>query len=154
MIIPEKNKKIIAVASTAGIVILCLILFFTTRKSAYENGLKGRWYAAKLTECDKEIAINSAAINLEFKSNGTYIFNSTLNIHEEGVFKVKGKIITLQDKIRTKAPLRNLLITNLEKDSLLLGMNSKGLDQTLLLIRDFRKLKSETDSVSVSALNK
>ncbi len=154
MVISEKNKKIIATASLAGVVILGTILFFTTRKSIYERGLTGRWYAAKLTECDKEIAINSSAINLEFKSNGTYIFNSTLNIHEEGVFKVKGKIITLQDKIRTKAPIRNLLISILQKDSLLLGMNNKGLDQSLLLIRDFRKLKSETDSTSVSVLNK
>ena len=154
MVISEKNKKIVAVASLTGIIILSAILFFTTRKSKYENGLEGRWYASKLTECDKEIAINTSAVNLEFKRNGTYIFNSTLNIHEEGVFKVKGKIITLQDKIRTKAPLRNLLISSLDKDSLLLGMNNKGLDQTLLLIRDFRKLKSESDSISVSVLSK
>lgn len=154
MIVLDKQKKTIAIYALGAIVVLMSALLFITTKSAYERELNGRWYAAKLTECDKEIPINSSAVNLEFKDNGTYIFNSTLNIHEEGVFKVKGKILTLQDKIRTKAALRNLLISRLQKDSLLLGMNNKGLDQTLLLIRDFRKLKTDSDTASVSILGK
>ena len=154
MLVLDKQKKLIAIYALGAIVILTTVLFFLNRKSAYEREISGRWYASKLTECDKEIPINSSAINLEFKDNGTYIFNSTLNIHEEGVFKVKGKILTLQDKIRTKAAWRNLLISRLQKDSLLLGMNNKGLDQTLLLIRDFRKLKTNTDTTSVSNVGK
>ncbi len=154
MIVLDKKKKMIAAFSTGAAIVLGTSIFFMTRKSAYERGLYGRWYAAKLTECDKEIAINSSAINLEFKNNGSYIFNSTLNTHEEGVFKIKGKILSLQDKIRAKAPQRNLLISSLQKDSLLLGMNNKGLDQTLLLIRDFRKLKTETDSIPAAEVSK
>lgn len=101
--------------------------------------MEGKWYAAKLLECDEVIPIQNNLINLEFRSNHSYVFNSTLNTHEEGVFMLNKNYLTLQDKIKAGSIGRTLLIEKLDADSLVIHMNNKGLDQYLTLMRDLKK---------------
>ena len=110
--------------------------------------LEGKWYAAKLLECDDIIPIQNNLINLEFRDNNTYIFNSTLNTHEEGSFTVDRNYLILQDKIKANAKNRTLLIKKIDSDSLVIQMNNKGLDQFLTMVRDFKKAITPEDTLS------
>ena len=92
-------------------------------------------------------AIQNQLINLEFRNNNTYIFNSTLNTHEEGVFSINKSYLTLQDKIKANAKSRTLLIKKIDNDSLVIQMNNKGLDQYLTLMHDFKKTIAVDDSL-------
>ena len=131
-----------------------LLLFFvcTTLSLACRNKtermLEGKWYAAKLLECDDVIPIQNNLINLEFRDNNTYIFNSTLNTHEEGSFTVDRNYLILQDKIKANAKNRTLLIKKIDSDSLVIQMNNKGLDQFLTMVRDFKKAITPEDTLS------
>ena len=119
--------------------VLVNIICLPACKSKTERAIEGKWYAAKLMECDDIIPIQNNLINLEFRSNNSYVFNSTLNTHEEGVFSIDKNYLVLQDKIKPNSKSRTLLIRKLDTDSLVIQMNNKGLDQYLTLLHDFKK---------------
>ena len=119
--------------------LVLFVLFLFACKTKTERALEGKWYAAKLLECDEVIPIQNNLINLEFRSNHSYVFNSTLNTHEEGVFTLNKNYLTLQDKIKAESKSRTLLIEKIDTDSLVIRMNNKGLDQYLTLMHDFKK---------------
>lgn len=118
-------------------------------KNKTEKALEGKWYASKLLECDAVIPIQNNLINLEFRDNRTYIFNSTLNTHEEGTYIIDNNYLVLQDNIKAGAKSRTLLIKKIDTDSLVIQMNNKGLDQYLTLMRDFKKALMPEDSTAL-----
>ena len=105
-------------------------------KSDKEKAIVGKWNADNLVECDDVVPIVANLVNIEFKSDDQYIFNSTLNIHEEGTYKIKKNHLFLQDKIRDKAVEKIVLITKLTSDSLVLEMNFKGKEQWLTFVKE------------------
>lgn len=109
--------------------------------------MEGKWYAAKLLECDEVIPIQNNLINIEFRGNRTYVFNSTLNTHEEGEYSLNKNYLILQDKIKAGAKNRTLFIKKLDRDSLVIQMNNKGLDQYLTLMHDSKKANTVDDSL-------
>ncbi len=121
---------------TEFIAFLLLILSVSACKSEKERAILGKWNAAKLTECDEIIPIANTVVNIEFNSNGRYIFNSTLDIHEEGTYKIKKNYLYTLDKVREKATEKIVLIKQLSADTLVLEMNYKGKEQWLTLIKE------------------
>jgi hypothetical protein len=116
---------------------LCVsLLLLSACQSDKEKLLVGKWNATQLVECEEVVPINTSLINLEFKSNGQYIFNSTLNIHEEGKFRLSDAYLYTQDKIKRGAPEKAVFIKALSSDSLVLQMNYKGKDQWLTLMKE------------------
>lgn len=111
-------------------------LLLSACKSDKEKLLVGKWHAVQLVECEEVIPINTSLVNLEFKPNGHYVFNSTLNIHEEGKFRLSGEYLYTQDKVKSKALEKAVLIKSLSPDSMVLQMNFKGKDQWLTLMKE------------------
>ena len=113
-----------------------LLLSVSACKSDKEKAIVGKWNADNLVECDDVVPIVANLVNIEFNSDDRYIFNSTLNIHEEGTYKIKKNHLFLQDKIRDKAVEKIVLITKLTSDSLVLEMNFKGKEQWLTFVKE------------------
>lgn len=135
-----------------------VLLSVSACKSDKEKAIVGKWNADNLVECDDVVPIVANLVNIEFNSDGRYIFNSTLNIHEEGTYKIKKNHLFLQDKIRDKAVEKIVLITKLTSDSLVLEMNFKGKEQWLTFVKENfstpkpDKTKVSKDSVIASTL--
>ena len=133
-----------------------LLLSVSACKTDKEKAIVGKWNADNLVECDDVVPIVANLVNIEFKSDGRYIFNSTLNIHEEGTYKIKKNHLFLQDKIRDKAVEKIVLITKLTADSMVLEMNFKGKEQWLTFVKEKistptpDKTKGSKDSVIAS----
>lgn len=113
-----------------------LLLSISACKSEKEKAIVGKWNADNLIECDDVVPIVANLVNIEFNSDGHYIFNSTLNIHEEGTYKIKKNHLFLQDKIMDKAVEKIVLITKLTSDSMVLEMNFKGKEQWLTFVKE------------------
>lgn len=113
-----------------------LLLSVSACKTDKEKAIVGKWNADNLVECDDVVPIVANLVNIEFNSDGRYIFNSTLNIHEEGTYQIKKNHLFLQDKIRDKAVEKIVLITKLTSDSLVLEMNFKGKEQWLTFVKE------------------
>jgi hypothetical protein len=130
--------------------LLWVLLFFVSCKSENERRIVGKWQAAQLMECDNLVPIRTELVDIEFMSNGNYIFHSTLNIKEEGNYHIKKNFLFTQDKLRDKAAEKAVLIKSIDDDSLVLQMSYKGKDQWLTLIRegvsDKGREKEEADS--------
>jgi hypothetical protein len=110
---------------------LCLLV--SACKSEKEKQLVGKWEAAKLIECEANVSFQTELVNIEFKPNGKYIFNSTLNIHEEGDFHLEQDYLLMQDKIKAGSTEKVVLIKSITVDTLVLEMNYKGKEQFLTL---------------------
>jgi hypothetical protein len=114
----------------------CLLV--SACKSEKEKQLVGKWEAAKLVECEANVAFQTDLVNIEFKENGQYIFNSTLNVHEEGNFHLEDDYLLMKDKLKPTNTEKVVLIKNLTKDTLVLEMNYKGKEQFLTLKKDIQ----------------
>ena len=114
---------------------LLFTLSITSCKSEKERKVIGRWYASQLIECGDLVPIQMDKVNFELKPDGRYIFNSALNIHEEGKYRIKGDYLYTKDLIKENAVEKIVKITSLNSDSLVLEMNNKGKDQTLTLLK-------------------
>jgi hypothetical protein len=110
---------------------ICLLI--SACKSEKEKQIVGKWEAVKLVECEAPVAFQTELVNIEFKSNGQYLFNSTLNVHEQGDFHLEDDYLLMQDKIKNSTPEKVVLIKSLTKDTLVLEMNYKGKEQFLTL---------------------
>jgi hypothetical protein len=115
----------------------CLLV--SACKSEKEKQLVGKWEAAKLVECEANVAFQTELVNIEFKLNGQYVFNSTLNVHEEGSFHLEQDYLLMQDKIKPNATEKVVLIKHLTHDTLVLEMNYKGKEQFLTLKKDVQE---------------
>ncbi len=104
-------------------------------KNEKERAIVGKWNAAQLVECDDLVPLTNTPVNLEFMPNGSYTFNSTLNVHEAGEFYIKKNHLYTQDKLREKASQKIVKIQHLVGDTLVLEMNYKGKEQWLTLVR-------------------
>jgi hypothetical protein len=115
--------------------ILAAALFATTScKSELERNIEGNWFADALTEAGVPMEVNSDLVQFEFKSNNEYTFNGTLNIHEEGKFRISKDYLYTQDALK-QAPEKAVRIDRLTVDSLVLTMNDKGKERVLTLLR-------------------
>jgi hypothetical protein len=112
------------------------LLCLSACKSDKEKLIIGKWNAAQLVECEEVVPINTSLVNLEFKDNGTYVFNSTLNVHEEGKFRLSNEYLYTQDKLKTNAGEKAVFIKSISTDSLVLQMSYKGKDQWLTLMKE------------------
>jgi hypothetical protein len=123
-------------------------------QSNNERQLVGKWEAAQLRECDDVVPIQTALVNMEFKKNGDYVFNSTLNIHEEGKFRLKKNFLYTTNRLRENTPEKVVLIQSFSPDTIVLQMNFKGKDQWLTLIREGtaeRAAKAEVEKMEKEA---
>jgi hypothetical protein len=126
----------------------CLLI--SACKSEKEKQLVGKWEAAKLVECEANVAFQTDLVNIEFKENGKYIFNSTLNVHEEGDFHLEDDYLLMKDKLKPTNTEKVVLIKNLTKDTLVLEMNYKGKEQFLTLKKEIQEpILAQTDSTTI-----
>ena len=116
--------------------LLLVLFFFIACKSENERRIVGKWQALQLLECDNVVPIQIELVDIEFMSNGKYIFHSTLNTKEEGSYRIRKNFLFTQDKMREKAPEKAVLIKSIEDDTLVLQMSFKGKDQWLTLVRE------------------
>lgn len=128
------------------------LLFFIGCKSENERRIVGKWQALQLMECDNIVPIQTELVDIEFMSNGKYIFHSTLNVKEEGIYKIRKNFLFTQDKMREKAPEKAVLIQSIEDDTLVLQMSYKGKDQWLTLVKEgvSEKAKDDKDAQAVA----
>ncbi len=112
-------------------------------KSENERRIIGKWQALQLMECDNVIPIQVELVDIEFMSNGKYIFHSTLNVKEAGDYRIHKNFLFTQDRMREKAPEKAVLIKSLEEDTLVLQMSFKGKDQWLTLVKDISEDKAK-----------
>ena len=126
-------------------------------KCENERRIIGKWQALQLMECDNVIPIQIELVDIEFMSNGKYIFHSTLNVKEEGDYRIRKNFLFTQDKMREKAPEKAVLIKSLEEDTLVLQMSFKGKDQWLTLVKNIsedkvkekKEVQIQTDATGV-----
>ena len=126
----------------------------TACQSDSERQIVGKWEAAQLRECDDVVPIQTALVNMEFKKNGEYVFNSTLNVHEEGKFRLKKNFLYTTNRLRDNAAEKVVLIQSFTADTLVLQMNFKGKDQWLTLVREGtadRAAKAEVEKMEKEA---
>jgi hypothetical protein len=148
-----KNSKKAAVYVVLSFLLLSAgVYFFKTFRNKAETKLEGKWNAAQLVECDETIPIDSRIVNLEFFKNRQYVFNSTLNIHEEGSFSAARGYLYLKNKLVNNQSERVFRINTLNADSLVLEMNSKGKEQWLTFIKDGAPLP-EAAAIDTSLLD-
>jgi hypothetical protein len=115
---------------------LSSFLLISACRSVEEKMIVGKWNAAQLVECEDLIPINTTVVNLEFIDSKRYVFNSTLDIHEEGQYRINNGYLYLKDNIKKDASEKALFIKHVTTDSLILEMNAKGKDQFLTLIKE------------------
>ena len=126
----NKNKSYVKLTKLATI-----LLLVSACKSDVEKKIEGKWEAAQLVECDDVVPIQTTLVNIEFLSNGKYIFNSTLNTREEGKYRMKYNYLYTVDKLKEKPVEKVVLVKYLTADSLVLEMNYKGKEQFLTFTR-------------------
>lgn len=134
--------------------LLLILGGWTACQSDSERQIVGKWEAAQLRECDDVVPIQTALVNMEFKKNGEYVFNSTLNVHEEGKFRLKKNFLYTTNRLREDALEKVVLIQSFTTDTLVLQMNFKGKDQWLTLIREgtaARAAKAEVEKMEKEA---
>lgn len=119
-----------------SIFLLGFLFFACKNDNEMQQKIVGKWYAAQLIECDEVIPIERENVNLALSENGKYIFNSTLNIHEEGDFNVKDSLLYTKDLLKNDATIKVVKIVKLNHDTLELAMNYKGKEQILSLLRE------------------
>ena len=129
------------------------LLLFVGCKSENERRIVGKWQALQLMECENVIPIQTELVDIEFMSNGKYIFHSTLNIKEEGNYYIRKNFLFTQDKMREKAPEKAVLIQSIEDDTLVLQMSYKGKDQWLTLVKEGATEKVNKDAKAVANVN-
>ena len=136
------------------IFLLFVISTWLACQSESERRIVGKWEAAELRECDDVVPIQTALVNMEFKKNGEYVFNSTLNVHEEGKFKLRKNFLYTTNRLRDDAAEKVVLIQSFTTDTLVLQMNFKGKDQWLTLVREGtadRAAKAEVEKLEKEA---
>jgi hypothetical protein len=139
-------KKVYFLLFVLGALVSC--------QSENERQIVGKWEAAELRECDDVVPIQTALVNMEFKKNGEYVFNSTLNVHEEGKFRLKKNFLYTTNRLRDNPAEKVVLIQSFSTDTLILQMNFKGKDQWLTLIREGtadRAAKAEVEKMEKEA---
>lgn len=130
-----------------------VLLFLASCKSETEQRIVGKWQAVQLTECDNLVPIQTELVDIEFSSEGKYVFHSTLNVREEGNYRIKKNYLFTQDKLRDNAPEKAVLIKSLDADSMVLQMSYKGKDQYLTLAKEGasdKKQDNQQDSKAVA----
>jgi hypothetical protein len=115
----------------------CLLI--SACKTEKEKQLVGKWEATKLVECEADVPFQTELVNIEFLPNGKYVFNSTLNVHEEGDFHLEDDYLIMQDRIKAGSSQKVVLIKDITTDTLILEMNYKGKEQFLTLTKDVKK---------------
>ncbi len=116
---------------------LCLLCCVTLAcRNAMERQATGKWFAAQLVECDDLIPIQREQVNLAFNADGTYVFNSTLNVHEEGKFRIRNHYLYILNRLNEGAKEKVVRISKLSNDTLELEMNYRGREQFLTLIKE------------------
>lgn len=134
--------------------LLIVLGSFAACQSDSERQIVGKWEAAQLRECDDVVPIQTALVNMEFKKDGEYVFNSTLNVHEEGKFRLKKNFLYTTNRLRDNAPEKVVLIQSFSADTIVLQMNFKGKDQWLTLVREGtadRAAKAEVEKMEKEA---
>jgi hypothetical protein len=136
-----------------SVFIILSVFGFCACKNEVQEKIAGKWYAAQLIECDEIIPIERENVNLELSEKGKYIFNSTLNIHEEGDYNLKDSLLYTKDLLKADATVKVVRIAKLNKDTLELAMNYKGKEQILTLLREepiaqgqMKTIKQSSDS--------
>jgi hypothetical protein len=117
-------------------VFLSSLLLLSACRSYEEKMIVGKWNAAQLVECEDLVPINTSIVNLEFLDSDKYVFNSTLDIHEEGHYRIKNGYLYMKDQSKKDAPEKALYIKHVSNDTLILEMNAKGKDQFLTLLKE------------------
>lgn len=135
------------------IITICYsMLFVVSCKEDVFKSVEGKWYAAQLVECDEIIPIEREHVNLELLPEGKYVFNSTLNIREEGNYHIKDSLLYTKDLLKPDANIKIVKITKFNQDTLELAMNYKGKDQILSLLREKTTLEGQTKTVKETSV--
>ena len=111
-----------------------LFLCFGCNKWKNED-LVGKWQAAFIAEDGKWLDIDYTPVKFEFRSNGFYEFNSTIDYKEIGTFYLNGDLLFTLDTLNTASTEKAVKVTNLTPDSLFLHMMANGKDKLMKLYR-------------------
>lgn len=104
--------------------------------SGYSTGkLAGTWVGSSLTEEGELVPVDAGDISFQFRSNGYYEFNSTLDYKEAGTFSLQGNLLYTLDTINEASTEKAVKIIDLTSDSLFILMNAGGRQRILKLVK-------------------
>ena len=104
---------------------------------AYDTAeLSGRWRAVSLTEEGDSLAIDPTLIRFDFRNDGRYHFQSTLNYEEAGTYRLDGPYLFSTDTTQSLVREKAVEILLLNADSLQLRMQELGRERIMLLRRE------------------
>lgn len=118
-----------------ALIILPVILAFSSCDLMKEHQLAGSWQAAGVLEDGMPLDIDPAEIQFRFFENGLYIFKSTLSYREAGTFKMEGNLLYTLDTLNEASSEKVVKVTNLTTDSLFIQMNAEGRERLIKLFR-------------------
>ena len=103
--------------------VIVVSAFLVGCKSEYSNRqLAGRWVAISLTEENVAVAADLSQVWMEFTEKGGYKFHSTLNIVEEGRFRLHRKLLVRQNVAVPDEPEKAVELVWVHRDSMMIGM--------------------------------
>ncbi len=115
---------------------LCLMFLLGSCKSEYSNRqLAGKWQAISLTEDTVPLAVDLTQIWMEFTEKGTYTFHSTLNIKEEGIYRLERKNLVRRNTLDPNASEKAVELMSVSKDSMRIGMREGEKVRCLIMKR-------------------
>ena len=115
---------------------LLLMLAGMLACSGYSTGkLAGTWIGSSLTEEGEVLSVNAGDISFQFRNNGYYEFNSTVDYKEAGTFSLQGDLLYTLDTINEASTEKAVKIMELTSDSLIILMNAGGRQRILKLVK-------------------
>lgn len=116
--------------------IFSLFVFLLTNCSGIKKeNLEGNWTAIQLTEEGEALQVNLEEITLSFAQKG-YIFTSTLNYKESGVYTLQENYLITKDTINQPSKEKVVELTKLNQDSLFIRMNEAGKERILVMLKN------------------
>ncbi|MCB0564006.1 MAG: hypothetical protein KDD01_06480 [Phaeodactylibacter sp.] len=111
---------------------LFLLLLLAACSPVDKSLIKGQWAGIAVIEEGSPINIDPKEIKISFEDKG-YIYSSTLNYKEAGVYYIDSKYLYTTDTLNQASTEKAVEIVKLTADSLVLKMNEAGKERFLIM---------------------
>ncbi|MEZ4892308.1 MAG: hypothetical protein R2778_04750 [Saprospiraceae bacterium] len=98
--------------------------------------LSGDWHAVGFYMNGQDVPATLDSVKLSFTNSGNYTFKSIGFYEEKGSFRLAGKYLFLKDTTADKPAEKVFQVLYLSEDTLKLGMESSGQEQTVFFSRN------------------
>ena len=120
---------------TLRLLIIAGTLFVSACGEDNEKLLYGQWNASQITEEGQTLNVDLSEIQFNFRPDGSYEFQSTLNYREAGSFNLDNNVLYTLDTVNLESVEKTVQLVYLSEDTLRLIMNSSGKTRMLELFK-------------------